>query len=278
MRVEFEENLAGQCSRDELKPVQIRESNSILRPTASTLNGLVLKDRFLAPCVISPLRIASAHLVVHLRSVCVHGIAHLAVEQIRSTRGAMVTRLHQGVLIVSVVLSSWLGMQAVHESGHVLGAYLTGGRVAQVVLYPLTISRTNLIHNPCPLFVVWAGPLFGVLLPLLVWLVSAALRLPCVFVLRFFAGFCLITNGAYIAVGSFDHIGDCGEMLRHGSSLWHLWLFGVLAVPAGLRLWHQQGLHFGLGPSNGRVHVGVAYGSLVACLGLLVLAIAVGGE
>jgi Peptidase M50B-like len=186
--------------------------------------------------------------------------------------------LHQGVLIVSAVLGSWLGMQAVHESGHALGACLSGGRVAQVVLHPLTISRTDLEHNPRPLLVVWAGPVFGTLLPLALWVVASALRLPGAFVLRFFAGFCLIANGAYIAGGSFDRIGDCGEMLRQGSALWQLWLFGAVTVPTGLWLWNRQGSHFGLGSTEGRVSAGVAYTSLVVCLGLLSLAFVVGGE
>jgi hypothetical protein len=37
------------------------------------------------------------------------------------------------VLILSIVLASWLGMQVVHEFGHVVGAWLTGGQVSQVV-------------------------------------------------------------------------------------------------------------------------------------------------
>jgi hypothetical protein len=189
-----------------------------------------------------------------------------------------VKRLHQGVLIVSVVLASWLGMQAVHECGHVLGAWLTGGRVARVVLHPLTISRTDLGHNPAPLVVVWSGPVFGALLPLVLWLVAAGTGLPGAFVLRFFAGFCLIANGTYIAGGSFDRIGDCGEMLRHGSALWQLWLFGAVTVPAGLWLWHRQGPHFGLGPARGNVSAAVTYVTLVFCLGLLTLAWLVDGE
>ncbi len=136
-------------------------------------------------------------------------------------------RLHQIVLVVSTVLGSWLGMQAVHESGHVLGARMTGGTVARVVLHPLTISRTDLAQNPSPLVVVWAGPLLGVLGPLLAWCIAAATRLRGAFVLRFFAGFCLLANGLYIGVGSFDRVGDCGEMLRHGSGVWQLWLFGA---------------------------------------------------
>jgi hypothetical protein len=179
-----------------------------------------------------------------------------------------VVRIKQGILIVSTVLGSWLGMQAVHEFGHVLGAWLTGGRVAQVVLHPLTISRTDLAENPHPLPVVWAGPLLGVLLPLFLWSIAAAFHVPGAFVLRFFAGFCLIANGAYIAVGSFDHIGDAGVMLRQGSPTWQLWLFGIVAVPLGLWLWHRQGRHFGLGPTRGHVNPVIAYLTLVVC-GLL---------
>src|SRR3954454_20608537 len=101
-----------------------------------------------------------------------------------STSRGPVNRLPQVVLIISTVLGSWLGMQAVHESGHVLGAWLTGGQVARVVLYPLTISRTDLIHNPRPLVVVWAGPWVGVLVPLVGWAIAAKLRMPGVYVLR----------------------------------------------------------------------------------------------
>ncbi|MGC3965806.1 MAG: hypothetical protein QM775_00075 [Pirellulales bacterium] len=51
------------------------------------------------------------------------------------------SRLPQVVLIGSVLLGSWLAMQAIHEAGHVFGAWLTEGRVERVVLHPLTISR-----------------------------------------------------------------------------------------------------------------------------------------
>jgi hypothetical protein len=169
-------------------------------------------------------------------------------------------------------------MQAVHESGHVLGALVSGGTIKQVVLYPLTISRTDLAANPAPLFVVWAGPSFGILFPVLVWGIATALRMTGAFVLRFFAGFCLIANGAYIGVGSFDGIGDCGEMLRHGSNRWQLWLFGAITVPVGLWLWHRQGQNFGLGAAAGNVNPRVAYSTLAGALSLLVLGFSVGGR
>jgi Peptidase M50B-like len=184
----------------------------------------------------------------------------------------------QLILIGSTVLGSWLGMQAIHEAGHVLGARLTGGGVERVVLHPLTISRTDLAENPQPLLVAWAGPVFGAIAPILLWATASLQRMPGAFVLRFFSGFCLLANGLYIGVGSFDGIGDCGDLLRHGAPIWHLWLFGALTAPTGLWLWHRQGPHFGLGKAHGEVKAGVAYAALVACLGLLILGFAVGGE
>ncbi len=167
-------------------------------------------------------------------------------------------------------------MQAVHELGHVCGAALTGGRVERVVLHPLTISRTDLAENPAPLFVVWAGPIVGVVLPLLVWLMAVVAKMPGAFVLRFFAGFCLLANGLYIGVGSFDRVGDCGEMLRHGSEPWHLWLFGLATAPVGLLQWHRQGPHFGLGTAKGVVSRGAAIGCLAAFAVLVILGLIVG--
>ncbi len=186
-------------------------------------------------------------------------------------------RIVQLVLILSILLASWLGMQAVHESGHVLGAWATGGRVSRVVLNPLTLSRTDLATNPRPLSVVWAGPVIGVLFPVAMWLVAGAAKMRGAFVLRFFAGFCLVANGAYLSAGSFGGIGDCHLMLANGSPVWLLWAFGGMAVPAGLWLWNGQGRHFGFGPAKGEVDAPVACATAVAGAALLALGFSVGG-
>ena len=167
--------------------------------------------------------------------------------------------------------------EAVHELGHVCGAWLTGGRVSQVVLNPLTISRTDLASNPNPLVVVWAGPVLGVILPAVFWSLAVGLRLSAAFVCQYFAGFCLLANGLYIGVGSFDRVGDCGEMIRHGSAMWHLWLFGIVTAPLGLWLWHGQGPHFGLGPARGRVNPRVALGTFAACTAIVIVAFIIDG-
>ncbi|HUQ69677.1 MAG TPA: hypothetical protein VM165_09145, partial [Planctomycetaceae bacterium] len=150
---------------------------------------------------------------------------------------------------IALVLLSWLLMQAVHEWGHVVGAWAAGGTVQRVVLHPLTISRTDVVDDARPLVTIWCGPILGAMLPLLVCLAGRC-RWPLDQALRFFAGFCLIANGSYLAYGSFDGIGDAGELLEHGSPIWTLWLFGAITIPAGFGIWHRLGHRLGLGPAT----------------------------
>jgi hypothetical protein len=180
-------------------------------------------------------------------------------------------RLHQVLLIGTFLPLSWLGMMVVHELGHVLGAVATGGTVERVILHPLTISRTDVSPNPHPLVVVWAGPLVGVLLPLVLLVLFKAGRIPLAYMVQSFSGFCLIANGAYIGVGWFGRIGDAGDMLRYGSPMWCLWLFGVATFPLGLYLWNRLGPHFGLGPAAGKVEHRAAYVSCVLLLLTIIL-------
>ena len=162
-------------------------------------------------------------------------------------------RLRQVILIVSFVGFSWLGMQAVHEFGHVIGAWATGGTVERVVLQPLELSRTDVYPNPSPLVVVWAGPILGVLIPLAALTLAWVAKAPALYLFRFFAGFCLIANGVYISAGAFVGIADAGVMLQHGSPRIVLVLFGLMTLPFGLLLWNGLGVSFGLGAARGRV-------------------------
>ena len=129
-----------------------------------------------------------------------------------------------------------------------LFAWSSGGVVEQVILHPLAISRTDVSPNPSPLWVVWGGPVTSVLIPLLIWRVSHWRDWSLTPVVRFFAGFCLIANGLYLATAVIDPVGDSAVLLRLGCPVWVLVLFGVVAVPIGFLLWHGQARHFGYGP------------------------------
>lgn len=58
---------------------------------------------------------------------------------------------------------------------------------------------------------------------------------------QFWAGFCLIANGAYLGVGWTMRAGDAGDLLRHGTPVGVMVLFGAVAFSAGLALWHLLG-------------------------------------
>jgi Peptidase M50B-like len=178
---------------------------------------------------------------------------------------------HQVLLIGAFLPLCWLALMAVHELGHVIGAVATGGTIERVVLHPLAISRTDVFPNPNPMLVVWAGPLLGAVLPLGLLLTAKVAKFRWAYLIQFFEGFCLIANGAYIGVGSFGRIGDAGDMLRRGSPMWCLWLFGVTSLPLGVWLWNGLGPHFGLGQAAGKVEHHAAY---ISCV-LLILTVIV---
>lgn len=159
----------------------------------------------------------------------------------------MKRRVAQLVLLVTFPLLCWCAMMATHELGHALAAVATGGRVVEIHLQPLTFSHTLVDPNPRPLIVAWAGPVLGSLLPLALWAAAHAARRAGDLLLRWFAGFCLIANGAYLGLGWIDRIADAGDLLRHGATTWQLLAFGVVCVPLGLALWHNTGPAFGLG-------------------------------
>ncbi len=163
---------------------------------------------------------------------------------------ARMNRFFQFSLITSFIAFSWLAFMVVHEFGHVLTAWITGGSVDRVVLHPLQISWTALAKNPHPQLVAWGGAVWGTVLPASLLVLAARLRSPGLYLFRFFAGFCLIANGLYLFVDSFGGAGDGGTLIYHGAPQWELLMFGVITVPCGFWLWHGLGLHFGLGASR----------------------------
>jgi hypothetical protein len=92
------------------------------------------------------------------------------------------------------------------------------------------------------LAVVWGGPLIGSVVPLLAFSLAAVFRWAGMYLLRFFAGFCLVANGVYIGIGWLLADGaDPWVMTENGSPRWLLILFGLLATPLGFYLWHRSG-------------------------------------
>jgi hypothetical protein len=182
------------------------------------------------------------------------------------------------ILIASTLGWSWLGMMMVHELGHAGAAWMTGGSVERVVVHPLSFSRTELSGNPHPLAVAWAGAAAGVLLPLAAYGIAGLAAVPWRASARFFAGFCLVANGAYLGFGWLYRAGDAADLLRHGASVWQLCLFGAGAMMSGLALWHGLGRQFGLAPGAERVTPFTAAASTTVLAVLAIVAFCFGGQ
>lgn len=139
-------------------------------------------------------------------------------------------------------LISFYAMEILHETGHIIAGFFTGAKIESVDLLPWQFSRTAFSVNPHPGIVVWGGPLGGIVLALLLWALFH--RWNDAHYLRFFAGFNLIANGLYIGIGCFGRVGDCAEMLKTGTPLLSMVLFGAAATVAGLFIWNGEAKRF----------------------------------
>lgn len=145
-----------------------------------------------------------------------------------------------GRLLV-VTIASWYGMMAIHELGHCVAAWLTGGVVEKVHFPLLGFSQTFYHENPHPLAVAWAGAAGGAVFAASLLGLSRYVGALSQQALRYFAGFSLIANGLYLGLGGFDRVGDCAELLNHGAKLWQLVAFGIGATTLGMYSWHRMG-------------------------------------
>jgi hypothetical protein len=142
-------------------------------------------------------------------------------------------------VLVAACYASFLGMEIVHEFGHVLNAIATGGRVVAVEIPLIGTSQTLVAPNPQELFEIMGGPLWGILIPLLACGLARYFTDRVPETLKFFAGFCLIANGAYLAIGWWWPASDGGQLARLEVPKETLVGIGVIASAVGLGVWHS---------------------------------------
>lgn len=175
--------------------------------------------------------------------------------------------MRRGLFAIAIVANCWLWMQIIHELGHATATWLFGGQVELVYLVPWEISRTDFHAPQHELPIIWAGPIFGAVVPLIAWLLLRLCKSKHEPLAAFFAGFCLIANGAYLGAAVLSRVGDAHEILKQGGALWQLAAFGGVCVPLGLWLWNGRGGYFGFGAGAEEVTrrgVATAFGVLAA--------------
>ena len=147
--------------------------------------------------------------------------------------------MHQGLrntlLLFGAFAFGYNAAHAIHEVGHVLAMWASGGHVARVVLHPFSWSKVH-YGSPltCPLFVTWAGAAFaatcGLLLLLAVRRLPGAWTAPIVI-----TGLCtLFVNGIYLLVDClFQGGGDATILVRHGTPPAVVFMAGIALLGLG---------------------------------------------
>jgi hypothetical protein len=122
---------------------------------------------------------------------------------------------------------SWVVMTVTHELGHVVGGWAAGAELAVLEIRPWHLPHSLFARDPHPLVTLWAGPMVGCGVPLLVALV---IRQGAVW---FVAWFCLLANAVYLLLGTFsnDPELDSQKIIRSGMPSYVILLFAGMIGP-----------------------------------------------
>ncbi len=125
---------------------------------------------------------------------------------------------------------------ALHELGHALAAWMTGGAVQTMILHPFSTSFTEIASDPHPRITHIAGVVFGPAVALLgvwvAWPVRSAYCMP----IHLTGVTALASSGIYLLIGTVMGVGDADDLLRMGVPAFPLILGGSLLLAGSLML------------------------------------------
>ncbi len=131
-------------------------------------------------------------------------------------------------------------MTLTHECGHIVGGMISGASLTDFDLAPWRMPYSLHAPDPYPLVTLWAGPLFGVTLPLIA---AAIIRQRWAW---FIADFCLIANGGYLALAwiSGARLLDTPRLLAAGAHPAWIVAYCVLSIGFGYSWFRSDCTHF----------------------------------
>lgn len=141
----------------------------------------------------------------------------------------MLSVTHRLLTLAGLLATSWVVMTITHECGHLVGGMCSGATLTDFDLAPWRMPYSLHSPDPYPLVTLWAGPLLGVLVPVLI---AWAIGRPWAW---FIADFCLIANGSYLALAwmSGDRFLDTPRLLDAGAYPASILLYCVITVSVG---------------------------------------------
>ena len=139
-----------------------------------------------------------------------------------------------------LLVISWVVMIFTHESGHIIGGWISGATLKSADLLPWHLPYSLFEPDPRPLVTLWCGPILGVAVPSLI---AMLIRRNWS---SFVAYFCILANGAYLATAwiSGDQYLDTPRLLEHGAHPVWIVAYCVLTIGVG---------YVGIPPSMRRV-------------------------
>ncbi|MCG8652697.1 MAG: hypothetical protein MI861_22855 [Pirellulales bacterium] len=128
----------------------------------------------------------------------------------------MKKRTSRGAVLTLWLAWAWVTMTVSHEAGHLIGGWLSGGKLISFDLKPWHLPHSFFSPDPHPLITLWSGPLLGCLAPLLLAILCRRLML------WFVAWFCVLANASYLLLGYFagDRELDTAKLLSAGTKPW----------------------------------------------------------
>ncbi|MEL7264973.1 MAG: hypothetical protein AAFP69_09250 [Planctomycetota bacterium] len=120
-------------------------------------------------------------------------------------------------------------MTFTHELGHIIGGACCGATLTDFDLAPWRLPYSLHSPDPHPLVTLWAGPLLGVVVPVLA---AVMIRRHWAW---FIADFCLIANGGYLALAwlSGDRFLDTPRLLAAGAHPATITVYCVSTISLG---------------------------------------------
>ena len=150
------------------------------------------------------------------------------------------------VIFLLLLATSWVVMTFTHETGHIVGGMTCGATLNDYDLAPWRMPYSLHSPDPHPLITLWAGPIVGVAVPLgLAWLIQKPWS-------WFIADFCLLANGAYLALAwwSGDAFLDTPRMLDAGAHPATIVVYCLLTLGFGYVWFRSDCVHYLSVPPN----------------------------
>jgi hypothetical protein len=145
--------------------------------------------------------------------------------------------LRSGFLLMGALFAAHNIASFLHEAGHVLGAWCTGGDASRIVIHPFSWSYAHAFSFNHEGVVIWAGSVLGSLFGIPITLAVLKWRRPGLLIPLLVGVVACIYNGAYLLLGCLFKLGGDGTVLAaEYAPAAAVAAAGLLMVCIGMRL------------------------------------------